>query len=66
VLMHVVADFSGPGGVRLEGRGVVPDVAIASSRADLLNRQDAPLRAALAWITRGAVAAPSRTGGTTP
>jgi carboxyl-terminal processing protease len=66
VLMHVVADFAGPGGIRLEGRGVVPDVSIASSRADLLNRQDAPLRAALDWITRGADAAPSQTGGTTP
>jgi hypothetical protein len=26
VLMHVIADFTGPGGVRIEGRGVVPDM----------------------------------------
>jgi carboxyl-terminal processing protease len=58
VLMHVVADFSGPGGVRIEGRGVVPDVAVASSRAELLQQQDAPLRAALQWITQGADDAP--------
>lgn len=50
VLMHVIADFTGPGGVRIEGRGVVPDVAITSTRSDLLEGRDAPLRAALDWI----------------
>jgi carboxyl-terminal processing protease len=58
VLMHVVADFAGPGGVRIEGRGVVPDVAVVSSRAELLQQHDAPLRAALRWITQGANDAP--------
>jgi carboxyl-terminal processing protease len=51
VLMHVVADFTGPGGVRIEGRGVVPDVAIAATRQQLLEGRDATLDAALAWIS---------------
>jgi carboxyl-terminal processing protease len=53
VLMHVVADFTGPDGVRIEGRGVVPDVPAASTRADLLELRDVPLDAALAWIAAG-------------
>jgi carboxyl-terminal processing protease len=66
VLMHVIADFTGPGGVRVEGRGVVPDVSVASSREDLLNQRDAPFSAALQWITRGANDAPRQNGGGTP
>lgn len=50
VMMHVVADFTGPGGVRIEGKGVLPDVAAVSSRQDLLEQSDVPLRAALEWI----------------
>jgi carboxyl-terminal processing protease len=51
VLMHVVADFTGPGGVRIEGRGVIPDYSVRSTRADLLAGRDAPLDAALGWIS---------------
>jgi carboxyl-terminal processing protease len=51
MLMHVFADFTGPGGVRIEGRGVQPDEVVPDTRADLLAGRDAPLRAALAWIT---------------
>jgi carboxyl-terminal processing protease len=54
VLMHVIADFTGPHGVRIEGRGVLPDVTIAPSRDDLLQGRDAALLAALDWITRSA------------
>ena len=56
VLMHVMADFTGPRAVRIEGRGVIPDVMVASTRADLLDRRDAPLARALAWITGTATA----------
>lgn len=50
VLMHVVADFTGPGGVRLEGRGVVPDVTITPARQALLHGRDPVLEAAMEWI----------------
>jgi carboxyl-terminal processing protease len=50
VLMHVVADFTGPGGVRIEGDGVTPDVAVAHTRRELLAGRDMPLQAALEWI----------------
>ena len=56
VLMHVMADFTGPRAVRIEGRGVIPDVLVASTRADLLDRRDAPLARAFAWITGTATA----------
>jgi carboxyl-terminal processing protease len=65
VLMHVVADFTGPGGVRIEGRGVLPDVRVASTRQDLLEQRDAPLDAALQWIT-GVTAAGQQPGGSQP
>jgi carboxyl-terminal processing protease len=50
VLMHVVADFTAAGGTRIEGRGVVPDEAVALTRADLDAGRDAPREAAIAWI----------------
>jgi carboxyl-terminal processing protease len=56
VLMHVMADFTGPRAVRIEGRGVIPDVIVASTRADLLDRRDLPLVRAIAWITGAAIA----------
>lgn len=49
LLMHVVADFTLPGGVRVEGRGVVPDVEIRLSRATLLEGRDAALDLAVDW-----------------
>lgn len=57
VLMHVVADFTMPGGVRIEGRGVRPDIRVPLSRDDLLSGTDATLEAALRWI-RAAVTKP--------
>lgn len=50
VLVHAVADFLGPGGYRLEGPGVVPDVAAPLTRAALLAGRDPALDAALKWI----------------
>lgn len=62
VLMHVIADFTGPGGVRIEGRGVIPDVAASSTRSDLLAGRDVPLQAALDWIAAAADNGTSQTG----
>ncbi len=50
VLMYVFANFVGPDGSRIEGRGVIPDVVTPLSRDDLLAGRDAPLEAALGWI----------------
>ncbi len=50
-LMHAVADFTGPDGVRLEGRGVLPDTEVPLSRASLLEGGDPVLEAALRWIS---------------
>jgi carboxyl-terminal processing protease len=55
VLMHVVANFTGPGGVRLEGRGVVPDVIVVPTRQALLDGRDPVLEAALDWISSNPV-----------
>jgi carboxyl-terminal processing protease len=56
VMMHVIADFTGPANVRIEGRGVLPDVPVPVVRQDLLAGRDAPLLAALEWITGGSTA----------
>ena len=50
VLMHVFADFTDPTGRRIEGAGVVPDVAVPLSRADLRRGLDAPVATAVDWI----------------
>jgi carboxyl-terminal processing protease len=50
VLIHAWGDFVTGTGVRIEGRGVVPDVPVALTRASLLEGRDATLEAALAWI----------------
>jgi len=52
VLMHVVADFVAPDGTRIEGRGVIPDVVVPLTRADLVAGRDAPLEAAIRWMDR--------------
>jgi len=53
VLMHVLADFTGPGGIRIEGAGVRPDEPVQLDRETLLQRRDAALDAALLWIRSG-------------
>jgi len=49
-LLHALGDFVTSTGVRLEGRGVVPDVVVPLERAKLLAGHDAPFEAALDWI----------------
>ena len=50
VLIHAIADYTGPGGVRIEGRGVVPDMVVPLTRAALRAGRDPALEAALAWL----------------
>jgi carboxyl-terminal processing protease len=50
VLLHAVADFIGPGGVRWEGTGVIPDVPAPPTREALLAGGDPALDAATRWI----------------
>jgi carboxyl-terminal processing protease len=50
VLMHAIADFVGPGGVRWEGEGVVPDEEVPLTREALLAGRDPAMEAALRWI----------------
>ncbi len=50
VLIHAYGDFVTATGVRLEGRGVIPDQVVGLRRDDLLAGRDATLEAALAWI----------------
>jgi carboxyl-terminal processing protease len=52
VFIHAWGDFVTGTGLRLEGRGVVPDEAVPTTREDLLEGHDRPLEAALAWIDR--------------
>jgi carboxyl-terminal processing protease len=49
-LMHVIADFAGPGGSRVEGSGVTPDELVPLSRRALLAGRDDALEAAVRWI----------------
>lgn len=50
VLIHAWGDFVTGTGVRIEGRGVVPDVPVTVTREGLLAGRDAALEAALRWI----------------
>jgi carboxyl-terminal processing protease len=50
VLIHAWGDFVTGTGVRVEGRGVVPDEPVAVTRAALLEGRDPVLERALAWI----------------
>jgi carboxyl-terminal processing protease len=49
-LIYAIADYVSADGQRLEGRGVVPDEVVDHTRADLLDGEDAALRAALDWL----------------
>lgn len=50
-LLHALGDFETSTGTRLEGVGVVPDVPVPLTRAELLGGRDPVLEAALDWIT---------------
>jgi carboxyl-terminal processing protease len=52
VLIHAWGDFVTGTGVRIEGRGVIPDEPVEISREALLAGRDATLERALAWIDR--------------
>lgn len=51
LLQHAIADFTGPGGLRIEGRGVQPDERVEVTRRALLEEGDPVLAAALRWIS---------------
>ena len=50
VLIHAYGDFVTAAGIRLEGRGVVPDEEVPLNRAELLAGRDTALERALQWI----------------
>ena len=52
-LLHAIADFVTAGGVRLEGRGVVPDHPVRVDGPALAAGRDPVLDAALAWLDQG-------------
>ncbi len=54
VLIHAYGDFVTATGLRLEGRGVIPDQVVPLRREDLLAGRDATMEAALAWIDSAA------------
>ena len=56
VLIHAYGDFVTASGMRLEGRGVLPDETVPLRREDLLAGKDRTLDAALAWIDSSAAA----------
>ncbi|HEX6251831.1 MAG TPA: S41 family peptidase [Gemmatimonadaceae bacterium] len=53
LLMHVVADFTLPGGARVEGRGVTPDGEAPLTRAALREGRDPALDMAVEWAGSG-------------
>jgi carboxyl-terminal processing protease len=61
VLQYAVADFKTPKGVLLEGRGVLPDVAVPLARRDFLAGRDTTLEAAIEYLKAhpAAAAAPA-------
>jgi carboxyl-terminal processing protease len=58
VFIHAYGDFVTGTGVRIEGRGVVPDEPVAFTRGALLAGRDESMEAALSWIDRARVAKP--------
>ena len=53
VLQYAIGDFVTATGLRIEGRGVVPDEVIVPTREDLLAGGDPIMEAALRWIAKG-------------
>ncbi|MBI1302238.1 MAG: hypothetical protein GC172_00340 [Phycisphaera sp.] len=50
VLLHAIADFATPKGVRIEGRGVVPDEVVPQRLSSLREGRDEVLEQAITWI----------------
>jgi carboxyl-terminal processing protease len=55
VLQYAIGDFTTARGDRVEGHGVIPDVTVTTTRADLLAGLDPVLEAALDWIKEGSI-----------
>ena len=53
VFVHAVADFTDPEGRRIEGSGAVPDEIVPLKVQDLAAGRDAPIEAAVRWISSG-------------
>jgi carboxyl-terminal processing protease len=66
MLVHAFGDFVTAAGVRLEGRGVVPDVEVPIARKPLAEGRDPALEAALRWIDGAARATPRFQGDLRP
>lgn len=66
MLVHAFGDFVTAAGVRLEGRGVVPDVEVPIARKPLTEGRDPALEAALRWIDGAAPATPRLRGDLRP
>jgi carboxyl-terminal processing protease len=54
-LQYVVSNFQTAQGVALEGKGVIPDAAIKSTRADFLAGRDSVLEKAISFAERGSI-----------
>ncbi|MCC7342753.1 MAG: hypothetical protein IT170_16850 [Bryobacterales bacterium] len=54
LLQFAAADFVTPKGIRIEGKGVTPDIAVSLSARTLLAGEDVPLEAARAALDRQA------------
>lgn len=57
VLMHAIADFTTSTGVRLEGKGVLPDTSVSLTRSGLNKGSDEVFDSAATWIREQALAA---------
>lgn len=60
LLQFAAADFATPKGVRIEGKGVTPDIPVSLSAETLLAGKDAPLEAARAALDHKAPPAANR------
>lgn len=62
-LQYAIADFRTPGGILLEGRGVIPDIPVELTRRSLLEKGDPTLAAAVAALERAAQTDPRKAAG---
>ncbi len=60
LFQYAIADFKTPGGVLIEGRGVIPDIAVKLDRASLLKGRDTQLDAAVAELQKRRAAQKSK------
>lgn len=53
-LQVAIADFRGPDGTRLEGRGVTPDLDVSETRESVRRGRDQALQSAIKWLNSAA------------